>query len=49
MCVLSLTTPPLTKIHGQKRLKWAEDNIKVDFSKVLFTAESYDGPDRAKS
>ena len=32
--------PPLTKIQVQKYLKWVEDNMKVDFSKVLFMDES---------
>ena len=46
--VKSITMPPLTKIHVQKHLKWAEGNMKVDFSKVLFMDESCDslnGPD----
>lgn len=30
----------ITKRHVQKRLKWAEGNMKFDFSKVLFTDES---------
>ena len=38
---------PLTQIHKGKRLQWAQDNIKIDFSKVIFTDESrwtLDGP-----
>jgi hypothetical protein len=30
----------LTRNHIQNRLKWTEDNLKVDFSKVLFTDET---------
>ena len=40
--------PPLTAAHKQMRLKWAKDNLKVDFSKVIFTDETratLDGPD----
>ena len=32
--------PPLIEIHVQKRLKWAENNMNVDFSKILFTDKS---------
>ena len=42
------TKPPLKQCHIQNRLKWAEDNMKIDFSKVLFTDEvrvTLDGPD----
>lgn len=35
-----VTTPQLKKRHVQNRLKLAADNIKVDFSKILFTDES---------
>jgi len=40
--------PPLNKGHMEKRLAWATENIKIDFSKVIFTDESrmtLDGPD----
>ena len=46
--VNSETKQPLKQYHIQNRLKWAEDNMKVDFSKVLFTDEvrvTLDGPD----
>lgn len=46
--VMPIKKPPLNKIHIQKRLKWAEENFKLDFSKVLFTDETratLDGPD----
>ena len=46
--VKPVTMIPLTKTHLQKGLKWTEDNMKVDFSKVLFLNEShatFDGPD----
>ena len=38
--VRPVATPPLVKIHTQERLKWAEDKMKVHFSKVLFSDES---------
>lgn len=31
---------PLWKRHKQNLLKFSEDNLKVDFSKVLFTDEA---------
>ncbi|KAF4698363.1 hypothetical protein FOZ63_028794, partial [Perkinsus olseni] len=40
--------PSLTKSHKEKRVQWAKDNMKTDFSKVLWTDESratLDGPD----
>ena len=40
--------PPLTQTHKDKRKAWARDNMKTDFSKVVFTDESrvtLDGPD----
>ena len=40
--------PVLTKIHKEKRLKWARQYLKQDFSKVIWTDESrvtLDGPD----
>ena len=40
--------PPLTKQHKAKRVKWATDYIKCDFSTVIFTDEcraTLDGPD----
>lgn len=40
--------PPLNQLHIQKRLAWAKENLKTDFSKVIFTDESrvtLDGPD----
>ena len=46
--VNSETKQPLKQYHIQNRLKWTEDNMKVDFSKVLFTDEvrvTLDGPD----
>ena len=44
----SVGRPPLNKTHKQKRLDWARENLKTDFSKVIFTDESrvtLDGPD----
>lgn len=44
----AVSKPPLKQNHIENRLKWAEDNMKVDFSKVLFTDETratLDGPD----
>jgi len=46
--VRPVTKPRLTKIHIQIRMKWAKENMKVDFSKVLFideTRATLDGPD----
>ena len=46
--VNSKTKLPLKQCHIQNRLKWAEDKMKVDFNKVLFTNEvrvTLDGPD----
>lgn len=46
--VKPVTKPPLKTVHKQNRLKWAEDYMKTDFSKVLFTDEcraTLDGPD----
>ena len=40
--------PPLTPVHKVKRLEWARNNLKTDFSCVLFTDEAratLDGPD----
>ena len=40
--------PPLTKQHKAKRVKWASDYMKCDFSTVIFTDEcraTLDGPD----
>ena len=40
--------PPLSQSHKDKRKVWARDNMKTDFSKVIFTDESrvtLDGPD----
>ncbi|EER03531.1 Transposable element Tc3 transposase, putative [Perkinsus marinus ATCC 50983] len=37
-----------SKTHKEKRVRWAKDNMKTDFSKVLWTDESratLDGPD----
>ena len=46
--VRPVTKPRLTKVHIQMCMKWAKKNMKVDFSKVLFTDETratLDGPD----
>ena len=43
-----VSRPPLTKQHKEKRVKWATDYIKCDFSIVIFTDEcraTLDGPD----
>ena len=43
-----MARPPLKCIHHEKRLKWAENNMKVNFEKVIFTDEcraTLDGPD----
>lgn len=40
--------PPLNETHKKKRLSWAKENLKTDFSTVIFTDESrvtLDGPD----
>jgi len=40
--------PPLTKLHKEKRLKWAKDYMKSNFASVIFTNEcraTLDGPD----
>lgn len=42
------TRPPLKKIHREKRMEWAKQYLKADFSKVIFTDEcraNLDGPD----
>ncbi|KAF4726495.1 hypothetical protein FOZ63_024500, partial [Perkinsus olseni] len=44
----AIAKPPLTKIHKEKRLAWARDNLKRDFSWVIWTDEAHvsmDGPD----
>lgn len=44
----AIASPPLTKLHRQKRLEWADRYMKQDFSKVLWTDEcraTLDGPD----
>ena len=43
-----MARPPLKCIHREKRRKWAENNMKVNFENVLFTDEcraTLDGPD----
>jgi transposase len=43
-----LKQPLLTRMHKEKRVKWAQDNMKTDFSNVIFTDEcraTLDGPD----
>lgn len=43
-----MARPPLKCIHREKRLKWAENNMKVNFENVIFTDEcraTLDGPD----
>ena len=43
-----VSRPPLTKQHKAKRVKWATDYIKCDFSTVIFTYEcraTLDDPD----
>ena len=40
--------PPLSKIHREKRVQWAEQYVKMDFKNVVFTDEcraTLDGPD----
>ena len=47
-CGKSVARPPLKCIHREKRLKWAENNMKVNFENVVFTdecRETLDGPD----
>ena len=34
-----MARPPLKCIHREKRLKWAENNMKVNFENVIFTDE----------
>ena len=31
--------PPLSKIHREKRVQWAEKYVKMDFKNVMFTDE----------
>ena len=38
--LMSIVKPSLSKTQKQTRVKWAEDNVKVNFSKVLFAAET---------
>ena len=43
-----MARPPLKCIHREKRLKWAENNMKVNFENVIFMNEcraTLDGPD----
>lgn len=43
-----VASPPLSKLHRQKRQEWANRYLKQDFSKVLWTDEcraTLDGPD----
>ncbi|KAG1654250.1 Helicase POLQ-like [Nymphon striatum] len=37
---MPIKKPPLNKIHIQNCLKWAKENFKLDFAKVLFTDEA---------
>ena len=44
----AICKPPLNDSHRERHLIWARQNIKTDFSKVIFTDESrvtLDGPD----
>ena len=44
----AIKRPLLTKSHKENRVKWAEENMKTDFSNVIFTDEcraTLDGPD----
>ena len=44
----ALKAPPLNARHKEKRLNWAKNYLKTDFSKVIFTDEcraTIDGPD----
>lgn len=44
----TVASPPLSKLHHQKRLEWATRYMKQDFTKVLWTDEcraTLDGPD----
>ena len=46
--VKPVTKTQLTNVFIQMRLKWAKENMKADFSKVLFTDKSratLGGPD----
>ena len=45
--LMPIIKPPLSKTNKENHLKWAANYMKVDFSKVLFTDETYaslDGP-----
>ena len=47
-CGKPVARPPLKSIHREKRLKWAENNMKVNFENVIFMDEcraTLDGPD----
>ena len=46
--IKSSRRPPLTHVHKGERPKWAQNNMKIHFSKVIFTKEGrvdFDGPD----
>ena len=46
-CGKPVARPPLKCIHRELRLKWAENNMKVNFENVIFTDEcraTLDGP-----
>ena len=38
-CGKPLSRPPLKSVYREKRLKWAENNMKVNFENVIFTNE----------
>lgn len=40
LCRPTVKKPLLTKIHVEKRLKWANENLNTDWSKVIYTDES---------
>jgi len=47
-CVKPKSTPPIMDHNKEKRISWARKNMKLDFSKVIFTdacRTTLDGPD----
>ena len=38
-CGKPVARPPLKCIHREKRLKWAQNNMKINFENVIFTDE----------
>ena len=46
--VIPIRQPPLSEVHGSKRVAWAKQYMKLDFRRVIFSDEcrvTLDGPD----